>query len=523
MRNFRKLSIITTLIAIMLLAFPNVSYASGDLLDNTSSGVREYRIFRNNDATLTYGKQFAQEISGSEIAVVVVKEQDLNNYDPSIMAKLIQSENSDYYDTVLVVVNGETDTFYSYSTLAGFSDSLMSILGDSADNAGETLILSSGKILSSYRDHGGMLEGKSLEIVDSLRNNASRFIDDASAGVQDYKVYKTDGTDLTFGKEIAEKLSDTSIRIAILPTDRMADVDGQLAADTVLASGDYEAVIVVYDGDDEDQIYVASDFQNMKNDFIDEIGETSVEDAGTQIYQHTDALTGIYEQNAQEVASQREENFNNAITVGVVFIGVCAFNITIIAGLILLTRYIDKLTRERQLKKQQEKIAQKEQEQRKRDMFGMPENIYNLILELAELEEKVRKEDQRMGVIVRSFINHVKDLFMIADKNKIPSSVMNDMEVEYTDRITKILTLMGDKYFLSIKRNGIYWNNSKKKIETVYMAIKSMDELTLNNIRQINEHTNLDFNSTLRSLLNDSYNDEELEGIFNTDVSYKTV
>ena len=52
MRKFLKFNIIITLIAIMILAFPSVSYANDDLLDNTSSGIREYQIFKNNDTTL---------------------------------------------------------------------------------------------------------------------------------------------------------------------------------------------------------------------------------------------------------------------------------------------------------------------------------------------------------------------------------------------------------------------------------------------------------------------------------------
>lgn len=62
-------------------------------------------------------------------------------------------------------------------------------------------------------------------------------------------------------------------------------------------------------------------------------------------------------------------------------------------------------------------------------------------------------------------------------------------------------------------------NNYDPSIKT----IKTMDELALNNIRQINKHTNLDFNSALRSLLNDSYSDKELEEVFNSNVSYKNV
>lgn len=469
-----------------------------DVISVGAEGLYNYRIFKQGGADFSFGNQIVKDISGTNIGMTIVSSKDIGDLKPSLVAEYILKEHTGRYDTIVVVVDGqEKDTITVVSEIKGYADSLISIVGDTVDDAGEAFLGNTGEIITKYVEYGGSATGVSAQIYkDTLLENVDSIVEKIEKS--DSNVFLDEGTNLEYSREISEKLEPVSVQVAVINNDDGSHdtLSGDSLAHVVRDNVEYDNVILVVTKDGYEETYVnsssSSDQKKIHEILSSDTGNTST---GAHILATSDSI----------VDALTPANYSTPITVGVISF-VLLSSVFITASTVRFKR-----SQARMAKKKREQYLAKEEEKRGQ----LPNPVYEIITEIEKQIEVINPLDPNLGKTLKQFIVNVKDLFEIAKTSEIPLSVSSRMEVEYTDRLQKISTLIGEKYFISISKKPKYWTNPAKRLRNIKLAVETMSTLTIHDIRQINDHGDIDFNVAIKSLMANDLNNTEVSEVFN--------
>ena len=113
-----------------------------DLAGKAAEGLKSYQVFRQNDAKISHGKDIANNLSGTDIGITVIKQEDLKGQSPADIAQAVLDKTDGTYDTIGVAVvgsNGHKDQLFFASKHDGFVSDIHSLLGNEVDDVGQTL------------------------------------------------------------------------------------------------------------------------------------------------------------------------------------------------------------------------------------------------------------------------------------------------------------------------------------------------------------------------------------------------
>ena len=140
-----------------------------DLASKTAEGLKSYQVFRQNDAKINHGKDIASNLSGTDIGITVIKQEDLNGQNPADIAQAVLDKTDGTYDTIGVAVvgsDGHKDQLFFASKHDGFVSDIHSLLGNEVDDVSQTLYEGSGWILRKYSALGGDVSGDCYDVLE---------------------------------------------------------------------------------------------------------------------------------------------------------------------------------------------------------------------------------------------------------------------------------------------------------------------------------------------------------------------
>ncbi|UOQ60334.1 hypothetical protein MUN76_15075 [Leucobacter rhizosphaerae] len=121
-----------------------------------------------------------------------------------------------------------------------------------------------------------------------------------------------------------------------------------------------------------------------------------------------------------------------------------------------------------------------------------------------------------IGPRVTGMTRHVSELFVRVHKRGSDQQ-LRLLQSKYKDTLSKLRKALNDDYYGDIVQNPQYWSNPEGRLAEVSLAIDSVDQQAVENIRQVNESRDLEFKVALDSLiqtvnqakLSDVYTDRE--------------
>jgi len=162
------------------------------------------------------------------------------------------------------------------------------------------------------------------------------------------------------------------------------------------------------------------------------------------------------------------------------------------------------LTRETNIKEPKKILAEDYFMNISKDLGAEVSNLRELIVKhrekgLSDGAEKLIRVDKRLG-----------ELFVRLSR-KGTTEQISIAAVKYQDLLKKIIFIMNEDHYMDIVLNPELWNRSDERKQNSLEAVEAVDEQILDNIRQLNDSQDLEFNITLRALMTNGNNMNEIE------------
>lgn len=105
-----------------------------------------------------------------------------------------------------------------------------------------------------------------------------------------------------------------------------------------------------------------------------------------------------------------------------------------------------------------------------------------------------------LGQQLASLQTHVSELFVRVHKRGSDQQTRL-LQSKYKDVLSKLLKALAEDYYGDIVKNPEFWSNPEARRDEVRRAVESVDSQAVDNIRQVNESRDLEFQVALDSLI----------------------
>lgn len=532
-RSVGAVGVITTILC-MGIASPASADSVDTLVSESVEGLREYQIFKHPGADLSYGKDFAPNFKATDIGITVIPEDRTEGRSLGIIAKQIQKEMPEYYDTVIVIEDGKDDRFSYYSERPSISDSFYNILGTKTPDAGTAIMDSQYEMFNEYVRYGGNADSKILEAkikkdqasestngtdsdsvqkVDPLEEptTPSTVISKSVAGLKSFRVFMHNGTDLSESAEVSGRMLDAAVGVAVVKQEHVEGKDLSEVSRFIREGVDnyHDTVIMVVDGD-KDTFVVSSSLDGIDEKYKDILGD-SVDDAGWTLLTNADKLveerTTVVEAGIQKDKAEANSTFMKVAEIIGAVLGIAILlTVLIFGGSALLIA--NKVKRRKRKNSIEARIA--------RSFEDLSDNFQAALVSLdkvADLHDTaIKTKTMSLSVDIRESINMMQKLFTAVSEKGVPNVRKMEAEVVYANRIEKLVTLLGETYYVDMANNPYAWRSSNKGMKNVNLALQEFQAQILENIQQLNEDNELEFQVALSTLLN--RNTVELDDVY---------
>ena len=346
-----------------------------DLASKGAEGLKSYQVFRQNDAKINHGKDIASNLSGTDIGITVIKQEDLNGQNPADIAQAILDKTDGTYDTIGVAVvgsNGHKDQLFFASKHDGFVSDIHSLLGNEVDDVGQTLYEGSGRILRTYSAHGGDVSGDSSDVLEKADKSASKLVENAASRTKDQHVYQADGANIGDLSQTLKNLKDTNITVTVLPTDKMEGISVQDAAkqivqenEDIFGDGSEASVVIYHKNGGIDQIGVYSRNEELQKNIQNALDATTTQNSNALLNNKSDDVAQVWNKWHVE-QEQSDKEFMSF--VGNAFVGLVGIVVLFAVGAFVcgaVSEMIDSHKEKIAAKKKAEERAREEAERRK--------------------------------------------------------------------------------------------------------------------------------------------------------------
>lgn len=287
--------------------------------------------------------------------------------------------------------------------------------------------------------------------------------------------------------------------------------------------------LLVIDNGRESKIYVSSPNKELETSVVGLLGEPTADggivsnDPGWLILREADAI------------SAAQEPFNGAPsgeTIGIIFAWIGGGIVALIALIWGSISFFDYRSRT-QYKRRDRKIARinarkaeakakadakiakdKAKQKRKHDeeekklakereatAAKVTDPIETQVNSLRTVAKDVSSSDKRLAegldLVLERFVELRESLTLM----DTPEPRRKILFVEYEDRLEKLATIVGPKYYDDLKRNPAHWRKPEEKLDAIRLSVERTAEQILENIRQLKEGSEFDFELVIDSIL----------------------
>lgn len=323
------------------------------------------------------------------------------------------------------------------------------------------------------------------------------YVNDAVNGLSNSPVYVDSSVALTNSDTISSELQGTKVDVVVLPP---LAVDTYSASDvaTMIRSktGVSTIVVVVDNANSGDRIGVSAVKNQDKIATVlnEALGKTNG-DAGKAITSTVQDVKTL----STDGGTGTDGGFNLAfvfVPLGILF----ALAVTAFVAVLLYRPKKDKSSFEYTVvtnRKGQVPVTQIPN----KFSDALPESLLPSMKQLSDL---IRKHNQlpkdSLSPDLKTIVDNVQELFTRL-KNKGTDSQKRIAEVEYADKLPKLVEALGSNYYMDIVQHDDLWDNSQERIDAVTGAVKAVENQLIANIRQVNASKDLEFQVALGSLM----------------------
>lgn len=124
--------------------------------------------------------------------------------------------------------------------------------------------------------------------------------------------------------------------------------------------------------------------------------------------------------------------------------------------------------------------------------------------------ERMKSVDKRLG-----------DLFSRLSRKGTQDQV-HTAAIKYQNLLKKVIYIMDEDHYMDLAKNPELWNHAERRKQDSLNCVEAVDKQILDNIKQVNDSQDLEFNITMQALLSDSDDMDEIEELlFKNDDSYR--
>lgn len=330
----------------------------------------------------------------------------------------------------------------------------------------------------------------------------SDYIADAVNELSNSSVYVEESVSLTDQNKIENELEGTSINVVVLPSYAQGVDSPSGIASLIRQQTGEDTIVVVIDSDSgKDSFGVSSgnNTEEIATVLNQSLGENSG-DAGAAI------SSSIQDVKDYSSSSQVGGDNNLAADGGFSFLPV-VLSLALISGSVYGGIAISKR------KKKGQKPAVKANAIPTKFSDLMPSTLVPMLKQLSDLMRKHNELEQKsLSLDIKIIIDNLQELFTRL-KKKGTESQQRMAEVEYEDKLPKLIEALGSNYYIDIVEHNELWDNSNSRLQAVAEAAKAVQKQLLENIRQVNASKDLEFQVALDSLVR-SANPTTIDDVF---------
>lgn len=507
-----------------------------NLAGKAAEGLKSYQVFRQNDAKINHGKDIASNLSGTDIGITVIKQEDLNGQNPADIAQAVLDKTDGTYDTIGVAVvgsDGHKDQLFFASKHDGFVSDIHSLLGNEVDDVGQTLYEGSGRILRTYSAHGGDVSGDSNDVLEKADKSASKLVENAASSTKDQHVYQADGANIGDLSQALKNLKDTGVTVTVLPTDKMEGISVQDAAkqiveenESILDDNSAVSVVVYHKNGGVDQIGVYSRSDELQKNVKNALDATTTQNSNALLNDKSDDVAQVWNKWHTE-QEQSDKEFMNF--VGSAFAGLVGLVALFAVGSFaygVVSKVIEGHKEKIEAKKKAEKQAREEAERLKMEQAaeearlaaevkkrgGRSQEVYEEMQTLEDNRKKISKgrrsksTRQQFSNILSELQKNILTLYEVANKSEEGCEPLN---TPLGMQIHELNNSVGPNHLQSILDNPELWTEPDEKISLSLKAAEALNRIVLNRITNLNEASSFDPSVSAMTLIEMA---DELEG-----------
>lgn len=324
------------------------------------------------------------------------------------------------------------------------------------------------------------------------------YVNDAVNGLGNSSVYIDSDVSLSHSDKISSELNNSHVDVVVLPP---LAVDTYSASDvaTMIRSktGESTIVVVVDNTNSGDRIGVSSaKNQDEIATVLNEALGKSNGDAGEAI---SSTVQDVKSLSAGGSDAATDGRFNLAfvfVPLGILF----ALAVTAVVSVVIYRPKKDKDSIEyRVVTNRKGQSAETEAPNKFSEL--LPESLVPSMKQLSDLIRKHNKlPKDSLSPDLKIIIDNVQELFTRL-KNKGTESQQRIAEVEYADKLPKLIEALGSNYYMDIVEHDDLWDNPQERLDSVTGAVKAVEKQLIANIRQVNASKDLEFQVALGSLM----------------------
>lgn len=503
-----------------------------NLAGKAAEGLKSYQVFRQNDAKINHGKDIANNLSGTDIGITVIKQEDLKGQSPADIAQAVLDKTDGTYDTIGVAVvgsNGHKDQLFFASKHDGFVSDIHSLLGNEVDDVGQTLYEGSGRILRTYSAHGGDVSGDSNDVLEKADKSASKLVEKAASSTKDQHVYQADGANIGDLSQTLKNLKDTGVTVTVLPTDKMEGIGVQDAAkqiveenESILDDNSAVSVVVYHKNGGIDQIGVYSRSEELQKNVKNALDAATTQNSNALLNDKSDDVAQVWNKwhTEQEQSDKEFMSFVGNAFVGLVGIVVLFAVGAFVCGAVseMIDSHKEKIEAEKQAREEAERLKMEQAAEEARlaaevkKRGGRSQEVYEEMQTLEDNRKKISKgrrsksTRQQFSNILSELQKNILTLYEVANKSEEGCEPLN---TSLGMQIHELNNSVGPNHLQSILDNPELWTEPDEKISLSMKAAEALNRIVLNRITNLNEASSFDPSVSAMTLIEMA---DELEG-----------
>lgn len=302
--------------------------------------------------------------------------------------------------------------------------------------------------------------------------------------------------------------------IVVVDSDDLSNYEPQELSDYILNENSTKngtINILVVNNEESSQLYVSAVLPVIQEKVESQLGKSGSDDSvvserpGWLLINNIEQIKEIQSNNDGHVPMSKVFMW---IGVGVIGLIVAIVLLVVIENIRIKTRKKRVLRNIARNDKRKRKEAEREAKRRRKmrreraaKSATVDETLENYVKILANKSVKLRDDDPNLSASIENVLERFTQLREAITLMETPEHRKNMLYIGLKGRFESLVTLVGPKYYEDFKAHPDHWSNPQEKMKSIPLAFRAMDEKLLENIRQLKEGSEFDFEVALDKIV----------------------